>query len=85
MKNKYRDLLGNICYYAENSNGLKFKVFKNYEGKFYIINCTGFSHSQAMEEIHENDNGIFLWHYTPVFDSFIHAVKYLKESVEYLY
>ena len=81
MKNKYRDLMGNICYYAENSRKLKFKVFKNYEGKFYIINITGFSHSPAMVET----NGIFLWNYAPVFDSFIYAVRYLKENVEYLY
>lgn len=86
MTNKNRDLLGNVCYYAESQTKLKFKVFKNYEGKFYIINCTGWTHSPAMvEDIDIDGEQIFLWGYAPSFPNFTQAVRYLKENLECLY
>lgn len=71
---KYRNVLGQLCFTLK-----KFEVVRkpDYHGKYHIIENQPFYRTEAMI----NDG---LWSYAPTFDSFIQAVKWLKENVNNL-
>ena len=74
-----RDVFGDLSYTATNSRKSVFSVTKHYGGPYRI---------RKHEPYYITDANIFLekemafWEECPVFDSFIQAVRYLKENLE---
>lgn len=71
-----RDCFGKLSYTATNSDKAVFSVTK---GKNEIIR-----HYPYMRTDAKLSDPVFLWMDLPKFDSFVQAVKYLKENLEQL-
>lgn len=72
----YRDCFGRLCYKATNSEKAKFEVTK---GDNRIIRHYPYQRTDAVYSDPD-----FLWIDLPKFDSFVQAIRYLKENLERL-
>lgn len=78
---KFHDMLGNLYYQVKASDGKIFSVTKpKGTDPVTVIREQTYCNTNAMVM----DDGGFFWNEAPVFDSFIHAVRWLKANVENL-
>lgn len=77
-----RDTFGALSYTATNSKKHVFSITKHYGGPYTIRKHEPWYTTDAMIMI---DSEMAFWDDTPKFDSFIKAVRYLKENLEYLF
>ena len=74
-----RDTFGSLSYTATNTNKHVFSITKHY-GVPYTIR----SHQPWYTTDAVLSDPVFLWNDLPKFDSFVQAVRYLKENLEQL-
>ena len=58
----------------------EYEVHKRWDGKYEILKHPAWCKTHAYEVI----DGMLLWNTCPLFDSFIQAVRYLKENADNL-
>lgn len=76
-----RNSFGRLSYIATNSNKSVFSVTKPKSGLVEIVKHEPWYRTNA---VIMKDSEMAFWEDTPKFDSFIRAVKYLKDNLEYL-
>lgn len=77
-----RNCFGRLSYTATNKGKHVFSVTKERHGPYEIIKHEPYYNTTAVIMI---DSQMAFWEDTPKFDSFIHAVRYLKENLEYMF
>lgn len=74
-----RNIFGRLRYTAKNKHKYEFSVTKGKHGPYEIIRHHPWYDTGAVIMI---DSQMAFWEDTPRFDSFIQAVRYLKENLE---
>lgn len=77
---KCRDIFGRLSYTATNSNKSVFSVTKYKSGPVKIIKHEPYYNTDA---VIFDESKMAFWETAPEFDSFVKAVQYLKENLDY--
>ena len=81
---KYHNIFNNLEYRIKTQNG-EFFVTREKSGKHTIKKKMPYYITDAALIYHDADYSKSIWLDLPTFESFIHAVSYLKNNIEYIF